>query len=131
MALLKLQYNYCVICGVHTGTEPYLCNHCVEDNAEPPVQYRFDQAYHCTYCGKTLDRYYDFFVDGTFKSEDYRCIGCDAVAERQHFDHRKYQDSAIRYMNAMTESPETPGHVRQAYERQRRTMLGLEHLCVD
>lgn len=131
MALIKLQINYCVICKESAGTELYLCDKCSTDGAELPVQYRFDHAYYCVHCSKVLDRYYDFYYDGTFKSEDYRCIGCDTVAQWPNFDHRKHTDWALRYKVAMLKTGDLPIHVRQAYERQLRTMTSLEHLRVD
>jgi hypothetical protein len=129
--MVALAFNYCVFDGSCSETEPLVCPSCFEDHRELPTAYRHDHSYYCSYCAKRLDRYYDFHADGSFKSEDYRCIGCDAVAENKRFDQRKWSEQGLRYINAMLETDDLPIHIRQAYERNRRAMLSNPNLSID
>jgi hypothetical protein len=115
----NLTQNYCVNCGnVLKFGDQHLCRHCNEKFVYLPSLYSSEHDFYCTYCKARLDRYFDFNVDGSFKSDDYFCIGCSFVHEwPDGFDtQREVEPEAFSYI--YQHAHEVPMHVLQAWVRQ-------------
>jgi hypothetical protein len=115
---LFLPLNYCVHCGDAAAPQVYQCQRCYVDELSLPTEYQSDHPYYCVYCKNRLDRYNDFNLDGSFKSDHYFCQGCDFVATTRHYDRRGYNERSIVYLEKALGNHLLPLHIRQAYERQ-------------
>jgi hypothetical protein len=115
-----LACNYCVNCGERTDHESHLCRICDENMVLIPTLYSNIQTYYCSYCGCSLDRYFDFEVDGTFSDDDFQCRGCRWITPE--FDkQRSALPEMFHFINK--NSGRVPYHVGMAWERQYNSFI--------
>lgn len=126
---LFLPLNYCVDCGLPSAPNAYQCKECSVFSL--PTEYQHDHPYYCVYCRSRLDRYNDFNLDGSFKSDHFFCLGCDFAATTRRFDQRGYTDRAMLYLEKSLGNPRLPLHIRQAYERQRAAFLDGRGIYIE
>ncbi len=133
---LFLPLNYCVQCGDCAAPMIYQCARCYADDLSMPTEYQSDHPYFCVYCRARLDRYNDFNLDGSFKSDHFFCQGCDFVAttqatNRHNFDRRGYSEKTLNWLEKALKNKFLPLHIRQAYERQQAAFLDGRGIYID